>query len=368
MAPLPLPAWVARGRIFGCAVSTAAVVACGGSPPTVRTVDTPTGTAVTYGAPRDTAYEVQVEPAKDAFTVHVFRSSKCSIIPIQLVEREQQTVEGNEVVRTEGLGRKQVAGEPQGDVTCAQSYARDVEVSLVIGSGVHPLGTTDEHGTVTAQLTDVLKSAAYGEAPPDEAVVRIRPPREARPALDGAKISLRELGQHEARVTALLTELEGILAKGESGASGADIARSYALYSQLQDVAPSDPRVRGLSARFWELLYGRKQEEARERMGKNLQALDQARELLKNAGDAAIPFYVQAAVNSGGLDARSLEWSSLRLIRALRTQTVICQQGFDWGRLPSYRLPNDAVLGAHYLRYAYGDAYARDVTAACLRF
>ncbi len=252
-------------------------------------------------------------------------------------------------------------------MSCAQTYARNVDVSLVVGSAVQPLGTTDAHGTLSAKLPDVLKSAAYGEAPPSDAIVRIRPLR-ARPALDGAKISLRELGQHEQRVDALLAELEGILAKGSSGATSAEITRSYELYSQLQDVAPSDPRVRGISARFWELMYGRKQDEATERLGKNLQALDEARDLLKTAGDAAIPLYVQAAVNSGVLDARSLEWASLRLISALRTQTIICQQGFDWGRLSTYPLPADARVAAHYLHYGYGDGYARDVTTACLRF
>ncbi len=347
-------------------LSVGFIVACGGAA-TTRTVDTPSGSAVSYGAPRDTAYEVEVEPAKDTLVVHVFERSKCSVIPLRFVQREQQTLDGDEVVHREHLGKKEIAGEPQGDVSCAQTYARNVDVSLVVGSAVQPLGTTDAHGTLSAKLPDVLKSAAYGEAPPADAIVRIRPLR-ARPALDGAKISLRELGLHEQRVDALLAELEGILAKGASGASSAEITRSYELYSQLQDVAPSDPRVRGISARFWELMYGRKQDEATERLSKNLQALDEARELLKTAGDAAIPLYVQAAVNSGVLDARSLEWASLRLISALRTQTIICQQGFDWGHLPSYPLPADARVAAHYLHYGYGDAYARDVTTACLRF
>lgn len=354
------------GLLLGCSAVALSLVACGGAS-TARIVDTPRGSALTYGAPRDTAYEVEVEPARNDMVVHVYERSKCSVIPVRFVQRERQTLKGDEVVAREDLGKQQIAQEPSGEIACGQIYARNLEVALVVGSGVHPLGTTDTRGTVRANLSEVLKTAGYGEAPPDDAIVRIRP-QKARPALDGRKISLRELGRHEARVTAMLGELEAILAKGETGASGAEIARSYQLYEQLNDVAPSDPRVRGVSMRFWELLYGRKQEESREKMGKNLKALDQARELLKGAGDAAIPFYVQAAVNSGVLDARSLEWASLRLIRALRSDAVICRQGFDFGRLPAYALPPDAMLAGHYLRYGYGDAYARDITTACMRF
>ncbi len=349
-----------------CLASLELLAGCAGAK-SARMVDTPSGSAMSYGAPHDTAYEVEVEPAKDDMVVHVYERSKCSIIPIRTVQRERQILEGDTVVQREDLGKKQIADTPQGEISCNQTYARNLEVSLVVGGGVYPLGMTDQRGTVRANLSALFESASYGTNPPDEAIVRVRPFK-AQPALDGKKISLRELAQHEARVDAMLAELQGILAKGETGASGAEIARSYELYEQLNDVAPSDPRVRGISARFWELLYGRKQEESREKMGKNLQALDEARELLKSAGDAAIPFYVQAAVNSGVLDAQSLEWASLRLIRALRTDTVICRTGFDFGRMGSYTLPIDARVAGNYLRYGYGDGYARDITTACTRF
>src|SRR5690606_11323991 len=343
-----------------------ALSACGGAHAT-RMVDEPTGTATSYGAPHDTAYEVQVEPAKNVMLVHVFERSRCPVIPIQTVHRFRETLEGDTVVRRESLGKQQVAGEPQEEVLCNQTYARNVAVSLVVGGAGHQLGRTDDLGQTQIDLTRVFQSGAYGEAPPETAVVRIRPERSGR-ALDGTSISLNELKKHESLVDRHLSELGAILSQGETGASDADIARSYELYAQLQAIAPSDPRVQGLSARFWELFYGRKRAEAAERFERNLRALDEAREVLKVAGDAAIPLYVQAAVNAGNVDARALEWSTLRLINALRTRTVICQQGFAWNRLGGYQLGPDARMAAHYLQFARGDAALADLNAACARF
>jgi hypothetical protein len=34
----------------------------------------------------------------------------------------------------------------------------------------------------------------------------------------------------------------------------------------------------------------------------------------------------------------------------------------------SYTLPIDARVAGNYLRYGYGDGYARDITTACTRF
>lgn len=342
------------------------VTACGGAQ-TTRLVDEPTGSAISYGAPHDTAYEVQVEPAKNRMQVHVFERSRCPVIPVQTVHRYRETLKGDTVVSRESLGKQQVAGEPKDEVLCNQTYARNVDVSLIVGGAVHPIGRTDDLGRASVDLTQVFQSAAYGEAPPEQAIVRIRPERSSR-ALDGTTISLNELKKHEALVDQHVAELEAILAKGEGGATPADIARSYELYAQLHDIAPSDPRVRGIAARFWELFYGRKQLEATERLGRNLKALDEARELLKVAGDAAIPLYFQAAVNSGNLDARSLEWATLRILQALRTQTVICRQGFAWDRIGSYGWGPDARAAAHYLRFARGDAALADISAACARF
>ncbi len=352
-----------RRVLFPVLFGSCLLAACGGAQ-TTRIVDTPTGTAVAYGAPRDTVYEVEIEPAKDVMRVHVYEYSRCDVIPLQLVHRERETLQGDEVVRRESLGKKQVAGAPEGEVRCNQTYARDVDVSLVVGGAVHPIGTTDREGRVAADLSKVFDAAAYAEAPPAEATVRIRPQRGK--SVDGATIRLTELENHEERVDALLAELEAILAKGETGASDAEIARSYELYAQLHTIAWDDPRVRAVAARFWELFYGRKQEEAREKMTRNLQALEQAKELLAQAGDAAIPMYVQAAINSGYQDPRTVEWSTLRLIRALRGSTVICREGFSWGATSA--LPIDARIGSSYLRYAHGDGYDATINRICTRF
>ena len=341
-------------RDFSALLPFALVLGLGACGPksTTRMVDDPSGTAIAYGAPRATTYSVAVAASKQYLSLSVFESSRCDVIPVTVVQRYQETLHGDKVVQRTPVTKKQVAADPKGDIACNQTYARNIQVLLDAGGNRVSLGETDAQGRVVGDLVALLQTSGYANAP-KQAKVYILPNR-AKPAVEVGVLELHELAQYEIRVTQLLAELEAILAKGDSGQSPAEVTKSYELYSQLLQVADGDARVEAIGLRFWELWYGRKQEEARQKMEKNLDALGKAQETLKVMGDAAIPIYVQAAVSSGTLDRRSLEWSSLRLISALRTSPGVCQAGYAYGNVGSYGWPVDAQMAAHCVASAYG--------------
>ena len=341
------------------------VSACAGRTST-RVVDDPSGEATTYGAPTETKYSTEVDSARQQTNVVVYKSSRCDVLPVTVMQRYEETLEGDDVIHRKPMNKRQVVGTAQGQVACDQTYARNVDVLLEADGERFALGTTDEHGAVHADLAKVFQVGSYEEVP-STAKILLRP-AQAKPTVEVGTFSLAQFQKQQERVSELVVKLEAILAQGETGASAEDITRSYELYAQLQDMAGADPRVQAISARFWELFYGRKKEEARERMERNLEALSQAKETLKVMGDAAIPIYVQAAVNSGTLDRRALEWSSLRLIRALRGSPAVCSAGFSFGAVPSYGWPPDARLAAQYVNYGYGPGHAASVGAACRTF
>jgi hypothetical protein len=328
---------------------------------TTRMVDDPSGTATEYGGPKNTQYSAEVDVSKGTAQITVFQRSECAVIPVTVVQRYEETLLDGKVIQRTPVTKKQVAGEPKGVVACDPTYARNIEVFLAAGGARHSVGPTDSHGVVVANLPGIFQVGSAG-ALPDQVGVVIRPAR-AQEVIDVGSVSLSELKRREDLLTGLLQKLEVILAKGETGASPAEITDSYQIYEQLQRLAPADPRVLGVAARFWELFFGRKKEEARVKLERNLAALSAAKDTLKVMGDAAIPLYVQAAVNSGNLDQRSLEWSSLRLIQALRTSHVCV--GFSFANVPNYNWPVDARLAAQYVQYGYGDGHAALLQRAC---
>jgi hypothetical protein len=338
-------------------------IACGG-PLTSRYVDRPLRKAVEYGAPQNMQYLVDAAPEHDLLRLYVYERSECAKIPVQLVDRRQELLDGDDVVETKNVGQVQIADPPAGSVPCDARNARDVEVSLLVGGSTYILGTTDRDGYVGVNLADRLERGARSEPLPPSAEIRLRPPRGGSPQSAG-QLSLAELGRHGAEIETLLVELDAILSKGEA-IGPQEIARSYTLYEKLRQLAFHDARFRASAARFWELLYGRKQAEATERLGKNLKALESARALLASAGPAAIPIYAQAAANSGTLDARALEWSEWQLASGLRTQRAACQ-AFAWERVPSYGFGPDLTFALHYLHFAYGDGYSANISGLCAR-
>ena len=340
--------------------------ACASQKSSVRLVSDPTGESVVYGPPVAVSYEAELDAGREYGVLTLYRSARCDVIPVTVMQTYKETLHGDKVVERSPTTKTQVAGEPDGSIVCDQTYARDVEVFLEAGGDRFSLGKTNAEGQAGANLAQVFKVGSFEELP-EKAKIMVRP-EQARPMVEVGEVSLARLGKFSERVTELLDKLSVILQKGETDVTGEDIARSYEIYAQLQELAPNDPRVTGASARFWELQLGRKKEESRERMGKTLEALSQARSTLKVMGDAAIPLYVQAAVSSGTLDKRALEWASLRLLRALRGAPSVCSGGFAWAGVPSYGWPADARLAAQYVNYARGGAYAATVQGACRTF
>lgn len=336
---------------------------CGGGRLTTRYVDTPAGSVVKYGAPQDKSYSVEAQPEHDVLRLYIYEQARCPKIPVELVDRREDKLRGDEVVESTNMGKVQIAKDPQGMVPCNAGYARDVQVSLVLGTSVYALGTTNSEGYVGVNLASYLDRGLRNEALPDQAQVRIRPPYGGAPQ-DVGSVPLSELKRHDAEVQGLLDELSAILEKG-SAASSQEIARSYVLYEQLRKLSFYDPRFKGLAARFWELLYGRKQDEATERLGKNLKALDEAREVLRTAGLAAFPVYVQAAINSGAVDSRAMEWAHWQLLGALRTNSIVCDQGFHWDRITSYGFPPTVLAGLYYLNFARGPSFSGSIPGLC---
>ncbi len=353
-------------RLLGAAVcfgAGASSIACAGAA-SVGTVEVPTGNSVSYGAPKNTKYFIDATPQKEMLGVTVYESSKCDVIPMIVMQRYKVTYRGEKEVSRSPLNLIQKADDPTSEVNCAQTYARNVEVVLQAEDGArYVLGKTDAFGKLEANLSAVFQTDSYAQLPASAQVV-IRPPNAGRIENAGV-LKLQQLASQQVRVAELLAEMESILAKGETGASAAEITQSYQLYTQLISIAGNDARVKGIKSRFWELFYGRKKAEALDRMKENLAALAGAKEALEVMGDAAIPLYVQAAVNSGNLDRRALEWSSLRLIRAIKGAPTICTNGFSYQNVGNYGWGPEARVAASYTRFAYGDSYEQTVTQAC---
>lgn len=358
-----------RAGILGATAALGAVgvggCAGGSSAVTQRYVDTPAWTTVEYGAPKQRQYSAELATERDILRIVVSEKSRCDVIPVKVVERVEETIEDGEVTARRSLGTQQVAGEPTETVSCSETLASDTEVSLKIGPEVFVLGTTDRSGTVVVDLSDRVRQNVYGEAVAAEAEVLVRGPKDVSRVAAG-RIPLDSLRRHEQRVAELLAELTEILNQGDQ-MKPADIQRSYTLHSQLSELAADDARVAGASARFWELFYGRKQREASAALGRNLEALAKARDLLKGAGIAAVPLFAQAAINAGSVDPRTLDWSNWQVLGGITRVPSVCKGPFSWSKVGDHGFDSSALLALNYLYFAYGDAAGKDVQAVCRR-
>jgi hypothetical protein len=348
-----------RGLSFGLAF----VTACGGGNNfTTRVVDTPQGNTQAYGAPRNTTYSFEAEPELDVLRLHVYRAARCDLIPADIVNRRTETLDGDRVISSVDQGPVQVAKPATGEVACDQGYARDVQVSLVVGNAVHALGTTDAYGYVALNLSAELREKLLGQAAPASATVRVRGPK-AMGAVDAGTLSLASLRDYETGVARMLEELNALLAKG-SDLSSPDIQKTYELYERLRAVAWFDARFKAAAARFWELFFARKQQESTQNLQRNLKALESAKGLLKDAGDAAIPLFMQVAINSQSYDPRALDWASGELLTALRSKPQLCSS-FDWTKIQSYGFLPATQIAVHYLRFAQGDNFFDPISGRC---
>src|SRR4051812_41712187 len=171
---------------------TCAFSGCGGAPLTTKVVDTPQGTTTAYGAPRNQMYSFEAEPELDQLRLHVYRSARCDVIPTDVVARRTETYDGSHLVSSVDQGPVQIAKAPTTEVPCDAGYARDVEVTLVVGNATHLLGTTDANGYVSVNLSAELREKLFGTGVPADAMVRVRGPK-GQPAMEIGMLSLASL-------------------------------------------------------------------------------------------------------------------------------------------------------------------------------
>lgn len=350
---------LAYGLFVGLGI---AVVGCGGGALTTKVVDTPQGSTTAYGAPRNPMYSFEAEPELDQLRLHVYRSARCDVIPTDIVARKTETYRGDNLVSTVDQGPVQLAKPATTEVPCDQGYARDVEVTLVVGNAIHPLGVTDAYGYVGVNLSAELREKLLGAATPQNAMVRVRGPK-GQPAQEIGMLSLASLRDYETGTQRLIDELNALLAKGPE-LSSPDIQKTYELYEKLRALAWYDPRFKAASARFWELFFARKQLESTQNLARNLKALDAAKDLLKTAGIGAVPLFMQVAVNNQAYDPRALDWASGELLTAIRARPQLCSS-FDWTQMQSYGFLPQTQLAVQYLRFAMGDGFYGPIQGRC---
>ncbi len=361
-------------KFLGLCLGMSGGVACGSAPLSTAIVESPSSKVVTYGAPTQLTYSVEVDPALDVSTLTIYQKARCEVMSVQLFDRYEEKRRGDEVVERTLLGKRQQVESVKGHIDCAQSYGSRLLVMVDVGGSHFTLGETDPFGQVVARWSDLFKTAAMG-IPEGPAQILIRP-QKAQPSQVIGTISFQELARHQTRLLELIHQLGDILDRSvpeqpnpaaPAQLSQADSLRAYELFAQIQQMAPSDPRTSAIGTRFWELVYARKQMESNDKLVRNLDALSAAKETLKAMGNAAIPIYVQAAVTSGVLDARALEWASLRLMSAISTQQLTCVAG--GGTTPPATWANGQdQLAWQYFQYGVGQGQGQRLAAMCTLF
>jgi hypothetical protein len=339
-----------------------ALWACGGGALTTKVVDTPQGSTTALGAPRNPMYSFEAEPELDQLRLHLYRSAHCDVIPTDIVARRTETYRGEHLVSSVDQGPVQIAKPASTEVPCDQGYARDIEVSLIIGNATHLLGTTDAYGYVGVNLNAELREKLFGMGVPQNAMVRVRGLK-GQAAQEIGMLSLASLRDYDTGITRMLDELNALLAKGGE-LSSSDIQHTYELYEKLRALAWYDPRFKAASARFWELFFARKQVEATQNLTRNLKALDSAKDLLKGAGVGAIPLFMQVAIQNQAYDPRALDWASGELLSAIRARPQLCSS-FDWTQMQTYGFLPATQIAVQYLRFAQGDSFYSPIAGRC---
>lgn len=365
-ASLSLAAVVRRAAVASLLASTA-LSACGGGVITQRDVDEPRGVTRQHGPPKNAKYQSTVEVERDVLRVTVIREAECEVIKVRTVARSEETLEDGEVVSRRYVGPVQVTEGTEGTVPCDKTFGRDLRVTMKIGDATFDLGPTSERGVLAINLSDRLRQSLYGPAGQvAEAELFVDDPRDVEGLRPAGTVSLAQLNLHEKRVNELIEEMRALLEKDPSEHTPAEIARSYEIYSQLQQINAGDARIEGLEMRFLEQFFLRKDLEATERFRRNLKALDEAKNVLAAlaAQPQAIPIWVHNGIDEGTLNSRLVNWARGQAILGLRGTPSLCGNRFKWPNASS-GLPASQQLGFHYLRYAYGDSYSTNLSGVC---
>lgn len=348
--------------------------ACGGGVTTHRNVDEPRGYTSVQGAAKNTTYSAQVQTSHHRLHVTVFEKSECDNIKVRLVSRTRETLSDGQVIDREAPTLVQIEEGVQGTSECEKRYARDALVLLQVGDATYRLGETSTKGELHINLADLLKRSLHGDqgAVPGEALLLVQGHNMPEPQPAGT-VSLSQLDAYEKRVDELLAEFGPLLEKPQEKLSGADLTRSYELYKQLDRINAGDARIEALQARFIELVYGRREKEATERLERNLKALAKAKDLLAALArepDYQVPAFVHIAIDSDRPSSQALRWARGRLALGIRQEPDLCGPkagAFSWDWFEQRRWPLATELALNFLRYAYNDAYSAQVQSLCSR-
>ena len=344
-------------------IIVAAALGCGATPIQESVVEVPRAPGTELGAATKLTYSADVEPQRDRLRLTVYEESVCEKFEVQNADRYREQRRDGELISKEWIGPSQKVTKSLGEVSCGKTFARDVRVALRVGEEVVTLGSTDREGRIAVNLTQYLASDALGVV--DAKGTLIVSASHTPESVEVQDISLDFLRANDDKVQALLTELGTILDKDQP--SKADIRRSYEVYEQLRKVAWYDARFKGLAARFWELFFERKQQDAADAMSRNLKALEESKELLKTANLASIPVFAQLAINSASVNPRTVEWARSQVFSGLLATPKVCATGFSWGAMGSFGLSPELLIALNYLRFAFGDGFAPQITAICAR-
>jgi hypothetical protein len=178
------------------------------------------------------------------------------------------------------------------------------------------------------------------------------------------EVPLSGLAQQQKQLDAILAELTPILGKPAAKLSDAEVTRAYTLYEQMRELAPDDARVVALQRRFVDVIGGFKDIAKTESLKRNLAALGDAKDLLKDLA-GIVPSYVQLSISENRPSPDAIAWAQAAALLAFRSQPELCAGGFEWTRANNTN--GETRLAFQYLRYTFDDGYTRWLGSACKR-
>lgn len=340
-------------------LASAAVCACGSGPQyTRRMVETPAGYTQTLGPAKNTAYLAKVAMEHNIAHITVYERSECDVIKLRVVDRVEETLDGDEVVQSEVKGQLKFAEGPGGTQPCDERFAR-VPLMISFGGNTYPLGDTSPTGELNVDLASVVKASTRG--------VDLSAERSGVLLVAGrpvGEVPLTGLADQQKRLDEILGELGPILGKPATKLADAEVTRAYALYEQMRELAPDDARVIGMQRRFVDVIGGFKDIAKTESLKRNLAALGEAKDLLKTLG-GIVPSYVQMSITGNSPSPDAIAWAQAAALLQFRSNPGLCEGAWDWSRVDN--TTGQARLAFQYLRYAYDDGYSRWVGSVCRR-
>lgn len=310
-----------------------------------RIIDRPAGERVVPGAAQSTSYTTQVSMEHNIAHIRVLERSVCPVIKLRVVDRIEETLDGEKVVERVPQGAQEFAETQSTFMQCEARFAR-VPVALQYGADTYPLGNTDEMGQLRADLGSAMKVNTRGvdlSQQTGQLLVAGAP---------AAEISMAGLLKQQQRVDQIVAQLTPLLGKDATKTNDADVTNAAMLYEELRELAPDDARTLALQRRFVEVVGGFKDVQRTEQLRRNLGALSEAKEVLAALSAAApVPQYVQLSIAREAPSPDAISWATAQAILALRKERVLCNNGLDWGRLD--QLEGPARVAFSYLRFAY---------------